>query len=176
MKAKQALRIQARAAREAMPKGQRLAASSAIVDALVTMFRNRKVTRVAVFYPMRGELDVRALKAHFTVYLPKISGGRIAFYKDDGNHVEGPFGTTVPAHDEATDLADIEAVVVPGLCYDKAGYRIGYGKGYYDELLSRYQGFSVGVCYADLVFDNIPKKPHDRAVDTLLTERGVVKG
>ncbi len=176
MQSKPALRKYALSVREAMGENARHAASSTVAEALTELIRSTKATRVAVFYPMRGEIDVRALGKHATLYFPKIIGGRIAFFEDTGELEKGPFGTTVPAHDNETKLSAIDMVVVPGLCYDRRGYRIGYGKGYYDELLSRYQGFSVGVCFADLVVDELPIEPHDRAVSMLVTERGTMKG
>ncbi len=176
MNEKPTYRRHALAVRKAMSATQRDAASRTITDALSRMFKARGITTIAAYYPMRGELDMVALKADFTLFLPKVIDGRIAFYQDTGDYTEGNFNTTVPAHDDQTDLGEIDAVIVPGLCYDKQGYRVGYGKGYYDDLLSRYEGMSVGVCYADLVFDSLPIQPHDRAVDVLLTERGTMKG
>ena len=176
MQTKQALRNHAMKTRSAMTDIERHDASRRIVAKLRDFLQTNQAKHVAIYHPMRGEIDLRALADTYTLYLPKITKGRIAFYQDTGTYADGGFGTTVPAHDEETDVNAIDVVVVPGLCYDKRGYRVGYGKGFYDELLSRYHGVNIGVCYADLVVDEIPVKPHDKAVDTLITERGTVKG
>lgn len=62
---------------------------------------------------------------------------------------------------------------VPGLVYDKAGYRLGYGKGFYDRYLSSFSGCTIGVVYSDYVLPEVPRGRFDMSVDILLTEKGV---
>lgn len=61
--------------------------------------------------------------------------------------------------------------VVPGLCYDKRGYRVGYGKGYYDKFLENFNGVKVGLCYSEFTQDELLHDDFDNNVDVLLTER-----
>ena len=63
--------------------------------------------------------------------------------------------------------------VVPGLSFDEEGYRLGYGKGYYDRFLSRFRGVTVGACYSGCVRRILPHGYFDRPVDILITERGI---
>lgn len=62
---------------------------------------------------------------------------------------------------------------VPGLVYDKAGYRLGYGKGFYDRYLSAFSGCTIGVVYSDYILPTVPRGRFDVSVDILLTEKGV---
>ncbi|MBO4932114.1 MAG: 5-formyltetrahydrofolate cyclo-ligase [Clostridia bacterium] len=62
---------------------------------------------------------------------------------------------------------------VPGLVYDKAGYRLGYGKGFYDRYLSAFSGCTIGVVYSDYILNEVPRGRFDVSVDILLTEKGV---
>ena len=62
---------------------------------------------------------------------------------------------------------------VPGLVYDKEGYRVGYGKGFYDRFLTNFKGSSVGVVYSDFILPVVPRGRFDVSVDILLTEKGV---
>jgi 5-formyltetrahydrofolate cyclo-ligase len=62
---------------------------------------------------------------------------------------------------------------VPGLAFDSAGYRLGYGKGYYDRFLSGFHGYSVGIVYSDYILKSVPRGRYDMKVDILLTEKGV---
>lgn len=62
---------------------------------------------------------------------------------------------------------------VPGLVYDKAGYRLGYGKGFYDRYLSGFSGCTIGVVYSDYILPEVPRGRFDMSVDILLTEKGV---
>ncbi len=131
------------------------------------------VEHVAVFYPMRHEVDLRDLGEMYTLYLPKIVEDEIVFYEDRGSYQKAPFNTTVPDHDEAVSMSDLEVVVVPGIVYDKNHYRIGYGKGYYDSFLSKYEGLKIGVCFDLFVIDSIPVETHDIAVDLVVTDQRI---
>ena len=149
---------------------------TAIVETLIQILHTQKAQHVAIFYPMREEVDVRGIADHVTVYYPKIIDNAIVFFKDHGSFVSGPFRTTVPAHDQPTPLSMLDVVIVPGLVFDASRHRIGYGKGYYDELLTRFSGLSIGVCADDLIVDRVPQKAHDQAVDMVVSERRVLKG
>jgi len=60
--------------------------------------------------------------------------------------------------------------IVPGLSFDYDGFRLGYGKGYYDRFLSGFDGDSIGLCYGECVCKRLPHGRYDRAVDVLVTE------
>jgi len=62
---------------------------------------------------------------------------------------------------------------VPGLVYDRAGFRLGYGKGFYDRYLSSFSGCTIGVVYSDYILREVPRGRYDVSVDILLTEKGV---
>ena len=64
---------------------------------------------------------------------------------------------------------EIDAVLVPALCYDRQGFRLGRGAGYYDRWLAGYEGLSVGMCYRELLQEQLPREDHDLPVRTLLT-------
>ena len=65
---------------------------------------------------------------------------------------------------------EIDLILVPAVCYDKAGYRLGFGGGYYDRWLEHFNGFRVGMCRNAVLQDKVPTEPHDSRVDLLLTE------
>lgn len=64
--------------------------------------------------------------------------------------------------------------LVPAIVFDLKGYRIGYGKGYYDRYLYDFSGIKAGVGYKDCVVDRLPRGKYDTAVDFLVTEKGVI--
>ena len=91
--------------------------------------------------------------------------------QDDGmGGLEPPEGN--PVYDAENDKAGA-VCFVPGLVYDKAGYRLGYGKGFYDRYLSGFSGCTIGVVYSDYILPEVPRGRFDVTVDILLTERGV---
>ena len=68
-------------------------------------------------------------------------------------------------------------MVAPGLAFDRAGRRLGYGGGYFDAFLPRLRPGCpvVGVCFAEQLVDEVPAGPHDRAVDVVVTDRDVIR-
>ena len=64
-------------------------------------------------------------------------------------------------------------MIVPGMRFDMNGYRIGYGKGYYDRYMVRFEGISVGICYADELRPFMYHGKYDRAVNIVLTDKKI---
>ncbi|OUO22529.1 5-formyltetrahydrofolate cyclo-ligase [Collinsella sp. An307] len=69
--------------------------------------------------------------------------------------------------------------IVPGIAFDRRGFRLGYGGGYYDRFLAAFRGTSIGICFSDGVHDDLGRDGcldlWDRAVDILVTDEGVVR-
>jgi 5-formyltetrahydrofolate cyclo-ligase len=87
------------------------------------------------------------------------------------------FGFMQPAATSASVSADqIDLVLVPGLAFDLAGNRLGFGMGYYDRLLHAFPEKTplVGVCPAALLVPRLPAEPHDVRMRYLATESGVL--
>ncbi len=68
---------------------------------------------------------------------------------------------------------ELDLVLVPGLAFDRRGYRLGYGGGYYDRLLPQVTATKVGVVSATFVVGRIPNNYFDRRVDYVATESGI---
>lgn len=85
---------------------------------------------------------------------------------------KGPFGIPEP-ESAAVSLTRIDVVIVPGLVFDLAGERLGYGKGFYDRVLGQLHkdALSVGVAF-EAQLGPVPMGPLDRAVDQVVTEQG----
>jgi 5-formyltetrahydrofolate cyclo-ligase len=77
-----------------------------------------------------------------------------------------------PPH-EPVDKIDI--LVVPGIAFDKKGSRLGYGKGFYDRLLSTKRiKFSIGLAYSfQLVEEGLPYDLYDKRLDAIASEDGI---
>ena len=71
---------------------------------------------------------------------------------------------------------DLSAIVVPGVAFSSDGYRLGYGKGYYDRYLSRTRDdcFKLGIAYSLQLVDNLPTEAHDYKLDSIVTEIGLI--
>lgn len=90
---------------------------------------------------------------------------------------DGAFGVREPMPSEARQLTDLSKglCLVPAFCYDRHGYRLGYGKGYYDRFLARFGGYRVGLCYRDCIRHTLPHGRFDCTVDTIVTEQRIQK-
>ncbi len=88
----------------------------------------------------------------------------------------GRFGVLEPkrACPKAAPPADA-ICIVPALSFDPAGYRLGYGGGYYDRFLAGFPGFSIGLCFAECMARRLPRDSFDRPVDAVATEKAVFK-
>ncbi|MBQ6708443.1 MAG: 5-formyltetrahydrofolate cyclo-ligase [Clostridia bacterium] len=86
---------------------------------------------------------------------------------------EGSFGVLEPKTQVCEKLTDFSKglCIVPALAFDKLGYRLGYGKGYYDRFLSNFKATTVGICYNSCVQEkNLLHGKFDRRVKYLITE------
>ena len=63
--------------------------------------------------------------------------------------------------------------IIPAVVFDKGGYRIGYGRGYYDRFLNGFSGAQIGIIYSSCIEDKLPRGRYDCAVDVLITEKGI---
>ncbi len=84
----------------------------------------------------------------------------------------GMFGVLEPEPDPENLFDDTQngLCIVPAFSYDWRGYRLGYGKGYYDRFLSNFDGNMIGICYAACVQKTLPHGRFDQPVESLVTE------
>ncbi|CAH1671534.1 5-formyltetrahydrofolate cyclo-ligase [Hyphomicrobiales bacterium] len=136
---------------------------------------------VSAYWPMRSEADPRPVleelhAAGRTLCLPAIVDKRMIFRRWSPYEpiVPGGFGTLVPAPTEPEVKPAI--LLVPLAAFDRRGYRIGYGKGYYDRALTELgPTTSIGIGYAAQEVDAVPDEPHDRRLDWIVTEREAIR-
>lgn len=114
------------------------------------------------------------------VYLPyiikeeKLLGiGRYSKYELDS----GVFGIKEPARKEDIPVNWMDIIVVPGLLFAKNGYRIGYGGGYYDQLIKNIEDriITIGFCFEGFLRDSLPIDEFDVPVKMIITEHRVLK-
>lgn len=85
----------------------------------------------------------------------------------------GAFGVMEPNESKCEKVTDYSKglCIVPGLSFDAEGYRLGYGKGYYDRFLAKFNGDTVGLCYSSCIKWKLPHGYYDRPVDMIVTDR-----
>jgi len=144
-----------------------------------------------VAMPAKGEVDPAAalMASHARgakVALPRVSPvpPRLRFHEvdpaDEAALAPGPYGLREPAPSAAEIAVErIEVLLLPGLAFDRAGRRLGYGGGYYDEAAGKLRaagrGFLVGLAYDFQLVDRCPAGETDVGVDCVVTDRQVVR-
>lgn len=136
---------------------------------------------VSAYWPMRSEADPRPIlealhERGLPLCLPAIVEKRMIFRRWAPYEpiVPGGFGTLVPTPDQPEVKPTI--LLVPLAAFDRRGYRIGYGKGYYDRALSELgPTISIGIGYAAQEVEAVPDEPHDRRLDWIVTERETLR-
>lgn len=160
---------------------------SRICSLFMSLVTYRYADTLLMYYPTRREIDVlpivrRALQGGKQVAFPRcnVQNHTMEFYlvrELSDLRENGAFGTPEPKDHCARYMkneADGKAVcVIPAIVYDTSGYRLGYGKGFYDRYLSDFRGVKVGMVYQDFIVPNVPRGRFDLSVDVLVTEKGV---
>lgn len=93
----------------------------------------------------------------------------------------GHYGTMEPRSDliekgslQIWSKAEVQVILVPGLVFDRHGFRLGYGGGYYDRYLEGFSGCSIGLAFSNCVIPDLGFTAPDRAVDMIMTEHGMI--
>lgn len=178
-------RLAAKERRAAVPADLRAQAATLIGDRIDRLVATRHGPLVA--YAATGdEVSVDAvmegwLAAARPLALPRVVGpGRLDLHlvADLGaDLVVGAYGIREPREDLPTlDPGAAATVLVPGVCFDRRGGRIGWGGGFYDRLLPRtVAAWRLGICLEVQLVERVAADPHDAPVDAVVTEAAVYR-
>jgi 5-formyltetrahydrofolate cyclo-ligase len=86
----------------------------------------------------------------------------------------GSFGTFNPRSGRPAVPGDWDLTIVPLLAFDRRGYRLGYGKGFYDRLLAGTRTETIGVAFAVQEINQLPAESHDVSLDWIVTEQETI--
>ncbi len=140
---------------------------------------------VSGYWPLRDELDPRPILSALAtrgqrLCLPVVveSGAPLVFrgWKPDVSLEPAAFGTQVPGAD--CPVLEPDLLLVPLLAFDRRGFRLGYGGGFYDRTLATLRGrrpvLAVGLAFAAQEVDAVPVEAGDEPLDRIVTEREVM--
>ncbi len=141
---------------------------------------------VSAFYPFQSEIDTRSLLGKlagegWTTALPIVItlGEPLVFRRwlPGQLTVPGRWGILQPTED--SPVVEPDVLLVPMLAFDRQGYRLGYGGGFYDRTLemlrAKKQIVAIGVAYAAQEVDSVVRGPHDQPLNFVMTEKEVFK-
>ncbi|MDR2686695.1 MAG: 5-formyltetrahydrofolate cyclo-ligase [Oscillospiraceae bacterium] len=181
MTGKQALRRELLALRNAIALEDRQAWDAAVNRAIVEDGWFGESQAVLAYCPIGSEPDIKpaleeALRQGKRVFLPRCNPvtREMAFHRIASFEGLNPGAHGIPEPGEsncALRIANGALCLVPAVAFDKAGFRLGYGGGYYDRFLARRRGLrTLGICYEILLRGCLPKSATDIPVERVLTE------
>ena len=157
----------------------------AVCRSFISSATYRFATVLLLYAPKPDEVDVLPIalqalddgkRVAFPRCIPDTHDMTFHFVSSLSQLVSGSYGLREPSPDlEKYDRSSPEtaAYLIPALVYDLMGYRIGYGKGYYDRYLSSFTGSKVGTVYSEYIVESLPRGRYDLSVDFIVTERGI---
>jgi 5-formyltetrahydrofolate cyclo-ligase len=185
---KERIRRRILALRSSLGKREIARKSAQIKDALFNLEEFKKARSVSFYLSMEsevqtGEMIREAAAGGKRVVVPYIDPQSreltlSELKSPDEELVPGPYAVMQPReeHLRPVTVAQVELMVVPGLAFDVRGNRLGFGKGYYDRLLSHKGEATVciGLAFQFQMMDEVPAGRHDVPMDIIVTEKMVV--
>lgn len=179
---KKALRRNFKMARLAMEQMQRQEMDDKILNRILQLWSYKEATTLFTYVSTEIEVDTRKL-----IRTALSQGKRVAvpycidhtcemdFYyiHDFDDLIVRSFGVLEPKPGQCKKVQDLSngLCIVPALAYDRSGYRLGYGKGYYDRFLNSFSGNTIGLIYTGFVVPKLPHGRFDQKVEILVSEK-----
>ena len=176
---RKALRARMKKLREAIPPEERTAAAGRIAERLFDLPALRAAKTVLLFSSFSSEVPTDAIarrlqEGNRRVLLPFVEGPDMeaAEHRPSDPLVATRYGPREPAERVPVEPGDIDLAVVPGLAFDRLGYRVGYGGGHYDRYLARLgpHALKVGIAFHAQLVPAVPHGREDEPIDLVVTD------
>ena len=171
------------ARRQTLGLDDRTSCGGLLTERLLATVDLQRFPVLGFYWPIRGELDLRGIarrhvEAGGVAALPVVvtKNAPIEFWRwGPGTAMQRGFWN-IPVPLERRCVTP-DALLIPLVGYDSAGYRLGYGGGYYDRTLASLtpRPFCIGVAYDDSQLETIHPQPHDIPMNLIVTERRVLR-
>ena len=141
----------------------------------IDLLEYKKCKLVLTYVSLDDEVDtIKLIKYSLNigkkVAVPKCENEIINFYYISSleDLSKGNYGILEPKGKNIVSNFESSICIVPGICFDKEGNRIGYGKGYYDKFLIKYRGIKIGLTYRECIVNKIDIYEHDIKMDKVI--------
>jgi len=181
---KNAIRNQMLARRNTITTELLQVASDAAQKRLIGMEEFKSADCIALYSAIQKEIKTDlifevALSEGKEVLFPAVCKNALRFSRvNDFRQLEsGRFGILEPSStDMERSIEEADLIVVPGLAFDLNGNRIGFGKGYYDQTLSRIsgRGILIGLCHDFQVLESLQTEEHDIRMRYMVTDKRII--
>jgi 5-formyltetrahydrofolate cyclo-ligase len=184
---KNKIRVEILKKRNALSRSEISGRSVVIQNRVINSSQYKSASTIGAYFPIGSEVRTEhiintALNNQKVVLLPKTASDKIAFFRifqadlSENKFIEGRFGILEPPGSSSVLHEKIDLLIVPGIAFDNYGYRIGYGKGYYDRFFKENDfRFSIGLGFQFQVLDSrLPHSGFDQRLDAIATERNML--
>lgn len=162
---------------------QRQTANKSIAQKVIALIRTIKPRTLNTYLSIDTEVDTGpivsyCLDNHISLSAPRISGPNLTLHTITGPNdlTQGIWKIREPkTHLPQIDPMKVDIFIVPGLMFDAAGYRLGYGKGYYDRLLKNTPGEKIGIINTNQFVYELPKSHYDIPVNCIVSDTISIK-
>jgi len=172
--------------RDALSSETRKAKDESIGRRLLTLPEFTKARAILFYVSFRSEVDTiqllqRSLLEGKKVVLPRVdtSSTSLVLYsiRSMEDLAPGCYGILEPLvnEDRSVNDAGIDLMIIPGVAFDEHCNRLGYGKGFYDRLLSRKNAPAVALAYEEQILESIPADAHDIKMDKIITDTRIIQ-
>lgn len=157
-----------------------------ILDRILNDSTYQKANTIALFKSFNFEVDTNSiidisLSNNKVVALPRIEQDEIVFYKINSKSVlvknKYKIEEPISKKDNYIEKENMDLVIVPGLCFDRSGNRLGYGKGFYDRFLSGTSIRTIAICFDEQLLDEglLPVSNGDVKIEEIITNKEKIK-
>lgn len=148
-----------------------------IFNKIIELKEYKESKMILIYVSLKDEVDTFKLIEHSLrigkkVAVPKCEGDNIVFYNINtlSDLQEGSFRILEPKTNEIINDFSDSICIIPGIAFDKENNRIGYGRGFYDRFLEKYDGTKIGLTYAECICDRIDSEINDIKMDIVITD------
>ena len=155
--------------------------SNDIISKLVSLQEFKKAKKLLCYISFDNEVYTHGLIKKYVkekdIAVPVVRGNELilSYIKEWGELTTGAYGILEPKEIRKANLNDIEIAIIPGIAFDNRGYRIGYGKGYFDRLLSKMNALKIALAFDFQILDEVPEEKHDVRMDMIITEKRILQ-
>lgn len=149
---------------------------------------SRDIPNIGLYWPLKGEPDLLKISMIIEnhIELPKFMGSdflretEMVFVRyHPGDFVEKVRGYSELQQPVSNNEMMPSVLVVPGIAFSIKGYRIGFGAGHYDKYIAKvrsiYTPITIGVCFHENLYENLPSEAHDQQMDYIVTDEVIIK-
>ncbi|WP_277222344.1 5-formyltetrahydrofolate cyclo-ligase [Peptoniphilus vaginalis] len=140
----------------------------------------KKARSVFVFISYRSEVDTKGIIDDILadgkkLLVPLVKGSEMIAVEVKGIDDLEPNKMGILEPKDGEEVTEVDLTLTPGLAFDKAGYRLGYGGGYYDKFFSKVDTIRMGIGYYDQFVESLVHEDYDKPLQYLVTDRGLIE-